>query len=215
MRTADALPLLKNVVGKPFGELFKDLPDDVRTNKGKIGQALLMKIGVGLDSNLMDFDDGELKTNKADANGNPMETMFITQILRNVDSYLGPNPLPFSQTDLYKKINNLVFLPVCKTPINKDDWFFVDCHNIDLSKHGTLKEQLRRDYIAITNKMRNDVENGDGKIHTSSGRFLQIRTKDSKPYNAIFSRHYNKYVSNKNYAFYFKKDFMRYCREHL
>ncbi len=69
-------------------------------------------------------------------------------------------------------------------------------------------QQLSIDFDNITRKMVLDVEEGDGYLHTSSGEFIQIRTKDSKPYSPIHSEKYGRYVSNKNFAFYFKKEFM-------
>ena len=76
----EALPSLQGVIGIPFGELFENLPIDLTTNKGNVGQLLLLHIGLVLDSQLTDFDDGELKTNKADPHGNPKETMFLSLI---------------------------------------------------------------------------------------------------------------------------------------
>ena len=43
-------------------------------------------------------------------------------------------------------------------------------------------------------------------------RHFGVRTKDSKPYSAIHSRKYGRIVSDKNRAFYFKKDFLRDIR---
>ncbi|MFW5795515.1 MAG: hypothetical protein ACOCV1_08545, partial [Bacillota bacterium] len=48
----------------------------------------------------------------------------------------------------------------------------------------------------------------ESSLHTCNGKYIQIRTKDSKPYNQIFSEKYNRIVSDKNRAFYFKKEFM-------
>lgn len=55
--------------------------------------------------------------------------------------------------------------------------------------------------------MKNHISK-DKQLHTSSGKYIQIRTKDSKPYHPIYSKEYNSYISKKNFAFYFKKDFM-------
>lgn len=213
MKLSDALPLLKNTVGKPFGELFKELPIDLKTNKGAVGQLLLLHIGLALDSQLTDFDDGELKTNKANQYGDPKETMFITQISRRIDDYIANPALEFKNTSLYQKIQNLVFLPVCKDNKSRENWFFVSCHHVDLRHQPKIFAQLKDDYKFITQKLVADIENADdGFIHTSSGKFLQIRSKDSKPYHPIYSEIYNRYISNKNHSFYFKKEFMRYCR---
>ena len=50
-------------------------------------------------------------------------------------------------------------------------------------------------------------------LHTVNGRFIQIRTKDSKPYTPIYSQKYGRIISDKNRAFYFKKEFMYYIKE--
>lgn len=214
MTLNDALPLLEDTVGRPFGELFDDLPIDLKTNKGNVGQLLLLHIGLVLDSQLTDFDDGELKTNKADQHGNPKETMFITQISKQIDSYVSKPALPFEKTTLYEKIQNLVFLPVCKDSKNREDWFFVSCHHVDLREQPRIFTQLKEDYEFITQKLKTDIETApDGFIHTSNGEFIQVRSKDSKPYHPIHSKTYDRYISNKNHAFYFKKEFMRHCRE--
>lgn len=210
----EALPLLKKTIGKPFGELLPGLPIDLKTNKGIVGQLLLLHIGLSLDSKLTDFTDGELKTNKSDQHGNPRETMFITQISKQIDDYVSNPALNFIDTMLYRKIQNLVFLPVCKDSKNREDWFFVSCHHVDLRQQPKIFSQLKEDYKFITQKLVTDIENKDDKfIHTSSGEFIQIRSKDSKPYHPIHSAIYKRYISNKNHAFYFKKEFMRYCRE--
>jgi len=213
MTLDEALPLLKATVGVPFKELFEDVPIDLRTNKGNVGQLLLLHIGLVLDSKLKDFSDGELKTNKSDMFGDPKETMFITQISRNIDSYVGKNPLPFDKTQLFEKIDNLVFLPVCKDARDRRDWFFTSCHHVNLPTQPSIYQQLNEDYNNIVEKLSHDIETSeDGFIHTSSGKFIQVRSKDSKPYHPIFSEKYGKYISNKNHAFYFKKEFMRHCR---
>jgi DNA mismatch repair protein MutH len=80
MKLHEALPILEQACGIRFGVLFAGHPEDLRTNKGNVGQLLLKCIGLNLDSNLLDFEDGELKTNKAHASGYPAETMFITLV---------------------------------------------------------------------------------------------------------------------------------------
>ena len=47
-------------------------------------------------------------------------------------------------------------------------------------------------------------------LHTAGGQFIQVRTKDSKPYTPIYSQKYGRYISDKNRAFYFKREFMKY-----
>lgn len=47
------------------------------------------------------FEDRELKTNKCDSFGNPLETMFITQASAIIDEVLSSKN--FYQTKLYAK----------------------------------------------------------------------------------------------------------------
>lgn len=172
---------------------------------------LMQYIGLELDSNLTDFEDGELKTNKADRNGNPLETMWITQISERIDDYLSVPPKDFKQTALYHKIKSLVFLPICKSAENPGDWFFTSCHYLYLPDDPFMATCLERDYRRVCGLLRNHIEDGhDGMIHTSSAQFIQVRSKDNKPYNPIWSNLYGQMVSNKNHGFYFKKEFMQY-----
>lgn len=211
MKVSEALPLLDKACGKRFGELFVGHPEDLRTNKGNVGQLLLLYIGLKLDCNLCDFEDGELKTNKALPNGQPLETMFITQISKNIDTLVSLNPIPFENSNLYQKIRNLVYLPVVKQSQNVADWYFVKVVNIEIDRNPKLFAKLKLDYETICNGLKHHIENSaDRFIHTTNGaNYIQIRSKDSKPYHPIYSTHYNRYVSNKNHAFYFKKEFMR------
>jgi len=140
MKVKEALPLLENVCSKRFGELFMGHPEDLRTNKGNVGQLLLLYIGLKLDCNLCDFEDGELKTNKALPNGQPLETIFITQISRIIDTLIGENPLSFEESNLYKKIRNIVYLPVVKQSENVADWYFVRVLNINTSDSFLIVE---------------------------------------------------------------------------
>jgi len=212
-----ALPLLEECVGISFGELFADLPKDLVTNKGNVGQLLLLKIGLKLDSDLKDFSNGELKTNKSDRLGNPRETMFITQVSQQIDTLVSDKPLPFEESNLFKKIERLIYLPVCKDEEDRRDWFFVSVHDVDLNKHTQLKKTIESDYYSICEQLREHIiESDDGFIHTSNGELIQIRSKDSKrkgAYNPIFSKHFNRFISNKNHAFYFKKEFMNHVRK--
>ena len=80
-----------------------------------------------------------------------------------------------------------------------------------LSANKELFEEFNNDYITLCDQLKRHIETSEDKfIHTSNGKFIQIRSKDSKPYHAIFSKERGKYISNKNHAFYFKKDLTKY-----
>lgn len=212
MKVSEALPLLEKACGRKFGELFAGHPEDLRTNKGNVGQLLLVYIGLKLDCELCDFDDGELKTNKALPNGQPLETIFITQISKIIDTLVGENPLPFEKSNLYKKIRNIVYLPVVKQSANASDWYFVRVINIELDKNPILFNKLKQDYETICAGLTAHIENNerDKLLHTTNGQhYIQVRTKDSKPYHSIYSQKYERKISDKNFAFYFLKAFMK------
>lgn len=81
-------------------------------NKGKTGQLLELTIGLSLSNTTLDFEDGELKTNKCDHTGKPLETMFITQTSSIIDELLSNRK--FKDTKLYKKIQRLLYVPISK-----------------------------------------------------------------------------------------------------
>ena len=100
-----SLTKLKKLKGKTVGNLLSEFKSDIKEfkiNKGGIGQMLLLYLGLPLDSKLTDFDDGELKTNKTDKNGNSKETIFITQISSIIDELLSDNPKTFINQSFQK-----------------------------------------------------------------------------------------------------------------
>lgn len=209
MKLGEACERFNSLAGIQFGELFSlsDM-ETIIVNKGKTGQLLELALGMHLSSTNLDFEDGELKTNKCDKLGNPKETVFITQISSVIDELIQQRP--FEDTHLYEKINNILYVPVCKDG-DPRTWMFLPSINIDLSlpKFATLRDIWEDDYYSICHQLKQHIEtSADGFIHTSNGRHIQIRSKDSKPYHPIYSNTYGRYVSDKNHAFYFQKQFV-------
>lgn len=158
MKLIEAQERIKPIFGIPFGELFSDIdPEMAIVNKGKIGQMLELALGKKLDSGNLDFEDGELKTNKCDATGKPKETVFITQISTIIDDLIAKKP--FEQTHLYEKINNLLYVSVCKDG-EPYEWMFLDAIHIDLSKpeFAPLMDIWREDYYSICNQLKYKIE---------------------------------------------------------
>lgn len=209
MRLEEACNRFNRLAGIRFGDLFS--PADMNMiiiNKGKTGQLLELSLGMNLSSTNLDFDDGELKTNKCDAAGNPRETVFITQISSVIDELIQERP--FEQTHLYEKISNILYVPVCKDGDPKN-WMFLPSIHIDLAspRFSELRNIWRNDYYSICRQLKRHIETSpDGFIHTSNGQHIQVRSKDSKPYHPIYSSTYGRYVSDKNHAFYFQKQFV-------
>ena len=209
MKLEDAIPKIEKIVGVKFKDLYtSDELVDIKIAKGNTGILLQKIIRLPAGNTLRDFEDGELKTNKCDETGKPLETMFISQISNRFDELLDES-LEFKDSWIYEKIQRLLYVPVVKTDKDPDNWYFLKTVFIDISKNKDLYNQLKSDFEQIKQKVITDVNSDDNFIHTSSGKYIQIRTKDAKPYNPIFSKKLNREVSNKNFAFYFKKDFMK------
>lgn len=209
MKLYEAEAKLNTLVGVRFSDLFtNDELQYIKINKGRTGQLLELSLDMKLSNTNRDFEDGELKSNKCSTSGKPLETIFITQISGMFDDLI--TGLPFEQTSLYTKIDNILYVPVAKEGV-PEDWFFLPSIHVDLSmpEFGQLRTQLEEDYYLICSTLREQIEYGnDGNIHTANGKYIQIRSKDSKPYHPIYSNYYGRYISNKNHAFYFKKDFV-------
>ena len=112
MNLIDAYPFLQENKNIPFGQLlanyrikYPNYVGELKVNKGGVGQFLEKLIGLDNKNSLQDFLDGELKTNKADLNGTPKETMFISQISTKFDELIDTK-LEFETSWIYKKINN-------------------------------------------------------------------------------------------------------------
>lgn len=213
MKLCEAKHQIDRLACIPFREylepsVFQDTM--LKLNKGRTGQLLELTIGLNLSNTTLDFEDGELKTNKCDRFGNPLETMFITQIASIMDELLSNKN--FYQSKLYKKLQHLLYVPISKDG-SQSDWMFLPCIEIDLTNplYQGLCTQLERDYNCICEQFNHMLQSSPtATLHTASGQFIQIRTKDSKPYRPIYSKIYQRNVSDKNRAFYFKKDFMKY-----
>lgn len=218
MKLEEVFHKLPRLYYKPFSEL--KLQEDISgftINKGNTGQFLQQLLDMPNNSDLTDFEDGELKTNKSSEDGTPKETMFITQISRDFDElFFSDNSIIFSDNSinrLFTKIKNLLYLPVCKKSENPESWYFLPAHHINIEEDENLLRILQQDFLDIKSQILHYLDNAtDRLIHTSSGKYIQIRSKDSKrkdgSYNPIYSQHLQRNVSNKNHAFYFKRDFM-------
>ena len=187
MKLEDAKRALEPLINKKFNELFNDsqMKDIIRA-KGRSGQLLELALGLQNSNTVLDFEDGELKTNKCDKYGNPKETMFITQISTIIDDLLSKKN--FYDTHVYKKISNILYVPISKDG-PPEDWMFLPYIHVNLEeeKYKELRKQLELDYYNICEQLKFHIEySEDGFIHTSNGVFIQIRSKDFKPYNPIY-----------------------------
>lgn len=212
MKLIEAQKQIEKLAYIPFSKYLS--PSQVqdammKINKGRTGQLLELTIGLNLSNTTLDFEDGELKTNKCDKTGKPLETMFITQTASIIDELLSKRT--FEDTKLYQKIKRLLYVPISKDG-SPADWMYLQPIQVDLSipKYAGLATKLEADYYSICDQFNTQLKSSRTTLHTASGEFIQIRTKDSKPYHPIFSNIYGREISDKNRAFYFKKEFMKY-----
>lgn len=115
MKLMEAQTRISKLANIPFKEyLSKEQVQDamMRINKGKTGQLLELTIGLKLSNTTLDFEDGELKTNKCNRMGKPLETMFITQTASMIDELLAKRK--FQKTKLYKKLQRILYVPISK-----------------------------------------------------------------------------------------------------
>lgn len=209
---------IEPLLGIKFGDIYdKNRLDTILVNKGQAGQMLELTSGLMLSSSQLDCEDGELKTNKVEAAGKPKETVFITQISREIDNLLYIQP--FEESYIYKKISNLLYVPICKEG-HQSNWYLMPYIHVSIENpvFSKLYKQLEKDYYTICHGLNEHImTSSDGYIHTTNGELIQIRSKDSKrangQYNPIYSNKYDRYISNKNHAFYFKKRFVYAIRE--
>ncbi len=217
MKIEESLKKLQQLKGKTIKDIFSDFNSNIKEfkiNKGGVGQMLLLYLGLPLDSKLTDFEDGELKTNKTNKKGKPKETIFITQISSIIDDLVSKKPKEFYNSNLFKKIKNVILIGICKDDNDFKKWKFTYFYNFSYKKNKDLFEKFKVDYDNICNHLKIHIQKSkDGFIHTSNGLFIQIRSKDSKPYHPIYSKEFKRYVSNKNHAFYFKKELIEYLSE--
>lgn len=213
MKLSEAQIRIEKLAHIPFKEYLSpaQIQDAMMIiNKGKTGQLLELTIGLHLSNTTLDFEDGELKTNKCDKTGKPLQTMFITQISSTIDDLL--NFRQFEETSLYEKTKRILYVRICKEGAPKD-WMFLPPICVDLSfpKYADLASQLKTDYYDICDGLNDQLcFSKDSMLHTVNGKYIQIRTKATIPYRPIYSETYKRIVSDKNRAFYFKIPCLKY-----
>jgi DNA mismatch repair protein MutH len=200
----EAISRLLELEGKKFSDIVT--PDLI--NKGSAGQLIEKAIGLDLSSDLLDFTDGELKTNKF-IKGKPAETMAITQVGHTLNEI--SNSTPWNDSKVLKKVTSFILVPVHKDHQAPKDWIVGKATHLDERNYPSLYEKLASDYLDIGDQLR-QILSTNSELHTLNGRnkYLQIRTKDSKDANGSYHpiSFEGRRISNKNYAFYFRKQFL-------
>ena len=202
----DAWPATESLTHRPFREFLsvRDM-NLMRRNKGRAGQLLERSIGLAHSTALTDFTVGDLKSYKCDRIGEPRETMAIHSVGDEIDLLVARQP--FAESSVHLKTQRLIVLGVCKDAEDPGDWF-IACRRIVDARPGTeWYQRFELSYGQILDCFHAHLAR-DGRFHTSSGTFIQLRTKDAKPYKMLYSAIRRSRVSDKNVAFYFQKLFM-------
>jgi DNA mismatch repair protein MutH len=209
MRLEEAIPKLIAIRGVPLGKLKAQFPSPMIINKGGFGWTLESVLGLDPFSGSTDFLDGELKTNKTRPDGSPRETIAVCVISKLVSLGLfGPADETFDETYVFKKLANLLIVQVVKDG-PEDDWYVRAAYHVKTKQSSMLMEVFADDYRLIRQKVRGYLAgHAEATLHTTSGRYLQIRSKDGKPYHPIHCPHHGRVISDKNFAFYLQTAFM-------
>lgn len=181
----------------------KKISDVDLINKGSDGQKIMLAIGLTNDSRALDFEDGDLKTNKI-VNGKPAETLWISQIQNNLQMF--DNGLNFYNSWIYNKIKQFIYLPIDKT----QEHIIGKAKIVSDEIYPELYRKLAIDFdfIALEIKKCIDLKK---ELHTINGpnNFLQIRTKAGKIKGRYIPMVYKGHqLKDKYMAFYFRKEFL-------
>ena len=85
MKLKEAQEKIIKLCNIPFSEIFTDADfETIIKNKGKTGQLLELALGKKLDSFNIDFEDGELKSNKCDAIKMPLRRLLLLVIISSI-----------------------------------------------------------------------------------------------------------------------------------
>lgn len=203
MKVHEAFSLLNEIAGKTFKSLGLDASDVV--NKGRVGQMLEIAIGLPLNAKLMDLEDGELKSTKFIKN-KAAESAFVTQLPHML--YEIANNVSYLETKLALKLNQVIHVPVNKDSNDPLDWSISVPKIVSAHSHPQLHQKIESDFKDISRDIKRIMSMASSELHTATGNngLLQIRTKDSKPYNPILWE--GRAISNKNFAFYFTRKYI-------
>ena len=176
-------PSVHDVQSK-FNALLKNtihnLP--ITRNKGLVGQTLEKLLGIPISSECLDCSDGEvklfpLKKDSRTGEWRPKETISIT--MRGVHT---PQPIPWDDSGLCKKINNVLFIAYFR---DDSSVHFVDSFLMNRDSCPDAYVAFQHDYETITTYYRThgvtqtpkDLRTDKDASTTINGTYIQGRTK--------------------------------------
>ena len=179
----EAINKINNILSNKVHNVLVD------KNKGNVGHFIEKSIGLTLNSECLDLQDGEikafpLKKNKKSDILVPKETIAITMIDRE-----SLKKDDFNNTRLYKKIENIIFVPYLR---KNDNVLIFTPILIKLNDNINIYEKCKQDYVNIQKCL-----NDNNEIRSKIGEYIQCRTKGQK--------------NSKTRAYYFKTQYIREC----
>ena len=154
-------------------------------NKGIVGHFIEKTIGLKLNSDCLDLQDGEIKAFPLKYTKKeilvPKETIAIT--ITNRESLKNDD---FENSKLYKKIENIIFVPYLR---KSTQVLIFSPILIKLNENKNICENIKNDYNTIRNKFIKS-----NQIQSILGDYIQSRTKGSK--------------NSKSRAYYFKTKYI-------
>lgn len=209
MNIETAIARILEIEKIPLGDIFSDeLRSEIvngKINKGYAGQLLELAIGLQPGTKLKDLDDGEIKTTIL-KNNYTKESIQITMLNHLLDEI--QNEVKWMDSKVFQKIHVFLVVPCHKNSRKWEEWYFDKPIHVSLESHAKLYTKFEEDYEFIAEKLRDIIKNSK-KIRTVNGPnyFLQVRSKDSKPYKPIVFR--GEILSAKKHAFFFTSRFVR------
>lgn len=196
---AEAEARLASLVGCRFAGLLEPLTLEAMTiNKGGAGRAIERLIGIAAGASGRDFDDGELKTFRSDADGFPLESVAVLQFGPRFDEYLACPRFP--STSLYRRLSRLLMVGVFKDG-PPAGWRVQTVFRIDAQPGAEWYARLEASYRTVLRELLDRLRAGE-LISTVTAEHLQIRVHDARPYRPVESARLGRRVASKQLGFY-------------
>ena len=204
---AEGFANAKQYEGKKVVDVLSNIS---KRNKGSVGSEFEKKIGIPKSSERCDYrDGGDCKTLKFEK-GKPAESCDIIMLQEILHEAM--NNVPFYESAVYKKIQQVHFAPINKDG-DIDEWTFGENFVISKETHPELYNQMEIEYDRLTEPIRTLVNSGQhiSASAVNQGRtnmYLEIRPKGQgggKSKNTWNGVTITKPKAKSAYSYYFKK----------
>ncbi len=187
----DILSTLDSLINKKFDEVFsKDIMRE-------------MSIRHKMNTNFMRLisnSNYSIRISLVNEDWKPFEVIALKQLHGNFDEILEGN---LDNIDLYNVFSKAIIIIVEKSS-RVEDYRILDY--LIIKNDLDFMNQLNIDYQAIKSSIKSNLDHSKfARLTSCYGKYLIFKPKDSKPYKKIFSRHYNRIISDKNYGWYLDK----------